>query len=166
MYRPHDWQSYFNPRPPARGATWTMSRRTRRTRFQSTPPCAGGDCAEFKARRLVINISIHAPLRGGRPLYIISPSAHAVFQSTPPCAGGDIVIGISSVPIFNFNPRPPARGATVASCLQNLLMIFQSTPPCAGGDQTPLCQNNGVNISIHAPLRGGRLPIRRLAPAG
>ncbi len=34
---------------------------------------------------------------------------------------------------------------------------FQSTPPCAGGDARKSDHRNGITISIHAPLCGGRL---------
>ena len=82
---------------------------------------------------------------------------HLKFQSTPPCAGGDQLHNLVDLHIQNFNPRPPVRGATLASLRAILLKgisihaplcggrlprffmpgavaVFQSTPPCAGGD--------------------------------
>ena len=126
-------KSDFNPRPPARGATF----------------CERVSMDEYR-------ISIHAPLRGGRPLLPDSSRMHRYFnprppargatciyvldggaipfQSTPPCAGGDIG-SIAKVRWgVDFNPRPPARGAT--NYLRKPITDFL--------------------ISIHAPLRGGR----------
>ena len=57
----------------------------------------------------------------------------------------------------NFNPRPPARGATAERGRKPYNRQFQSTPPCAGGDFADLWQESIDKISIHAPLRGGRL---------
>jgi len=56
------------------------------------------------------------------------------FQSTPPCAGGD---NISKKPVgvnFSFQSTPPVRGATFSDLVRYMLQ----------------------NISIHAPLCGGR----------
>ena len=104
--------SYFNPRPLRGGRPRTTHEKSWTSRFQSTPPCAGGDCLPLVSDFWDLSISIHAPLRGGRLQslhYVIHPH---LFQSTPPCAGGD------------------------SECSRLLLREsrFQSTPPCAGGD--------------------------------
>ena len=106
-------------------------------------------------------ISIHAPLRGRlekclsghffqayfnpRPLAgatwcKLDFAAALLFQSTPPCGGDYGFFGPCSW-IWHFNPRPLA-GATSSR------------------------QNHGFvkKISIHAPLRGRRVPDHRLDP--
>ena len=59
---------YFNPRPPVRGATAGHGRAGPHKQFQSTPPCAGGDDDSANID-LLVKISIHAPLCGGRRLW-------------------------------------------------------------------------------------------------
>ena len=80
---------YFNPRPPVRG------------------PPAGGVQAVHRE-----HISIHAPLCGGRLFRYLFHEAFNGFQSTPPCAGGDARLRCRCCSSWNFNPRPPVRGAT------------------------------------------------------
>ena len=123
----------FNPRPPARGATLVDGCGLFSPGFQSTPPCAGGDIAAFPFERILI-ISIHAPLRGGRRRSCAFMTHTPKFQSTPPCAGGDDSVQRAKNATQDFNPRPPARGATFHDSCDTMADIFQSTPPCAGGD--------------------------------
>ena len=58
--------SYFNPRPLRGGRPRTTHEKSWTSRFQSTPPCAGGDCLPLVSDFWDLSISIHAPLRGGR----------------------------------------------------------------------------------------------------
>ena len=126
--------SYFNPRPPVRGATGVHRLAFKYFKFQSTPPCAGGDLARM-----------------------IELAGNIKFQSTPPCAGGDVHSRRHKIQCLDFNPRPPVRGATLASINANLKRgLFQSTPPCAGGDFVQRFREGVYLISIHAPLCGGR----------
>ena len=80
-------------------------------------------------------ISIHAPLRG-RPKEAAASATAAAFQSTPPC-GGDLA---------SSNSLMRQQG-------------FQSTPPC-GGDVYQARWDRGLQISIHAPLRGRQIRLR------
>ena len=115
---------------PLRGRQEAESSRSRRKRFQSTPPC-GGDCTTREK---------------GSWSYLI-------FQSTPPC-GGDHFHSIHGPSHPDFNPRPLA-GATKLAALEMPPAGFQSTPPC-GGDLKAAQQIRNYEISIHAPLRGRR----------
>ena len=81
------------------------------------------------------SISIHVPLRGGRQERQTIICVALVFQSTSPYAGDDRISRKTKIPLTNFNPRPPTRGTT-----QKQRYDF---PRCT--------------ISIHVPLRGGRL---------
>ena len=63
------------------------------------------------------------------------------FQSTSPYAGDDYTTTSLTYGMINFNPRPPTRGTT-----QLLFGIGQ-----------------GGIISIHVPLRGGRLAGHTIA---
>ena len=117
-----------------RGATLSRPRKNAEIQFQSTPPCAGGDCP-CCGRYQQNCISIHAPLCGGRPLDCSGLIMYFLqFQSTPPCAGGD----------------------KTAHMIFTRICKFQSTPPCAGGDSLTSCISAFCLISIHAPLCGGR----------
>ena len=52
-----------------------------------------------------------------------------------PREGGDFLLTYGSAAICDFNPRPPARGATQVTGLDTMgNEIFQSTPPREGGD--------------------------------
>ena len=77
-------------------------------------------------------ISIHAPPRGGRH------SANRLLEY-----------------LRHFNPRPPARGATlmeIGSIIENL---FQSTPPREGGDRSCLQPLSKSWIFQSTPPREG-----------
>ena len=69
-----------------------------------------------------------------------------LFQSTPPREGGDETVKGRKTKKHNFNPRPPARGATAPKD-ENLLNddTFQSTPPREGGD-------DGRQVQAPAPV--------------
>ncbi len=101
----------FNPRPPVRGATQSANCQQNIYRFQSTPPCAGGDVDSIAGLAGIV-ISIHAPLCGGRP---VPPSPDTVihyFNPRPPVRGATLpVLRTVSTKLY-FNPRPPVRGAT------------------------------------------------------
>ena len=119
----------FQSTPPCGGDPSAASGSATAAAFQSTPPC-GGD-KRSKHFGYLCKISIHAPLRGRHPHWIMSValvviSIHAplrgrrfvvltwgwttTFQSTPPC-GGDVVVGAGGSGGTDFNPRPLA-GAT------------------------------------------------------
>ena len=55
---------YFNPRPPARGATNKKQMEELRNIFQSTPP-ARGATNDLETAFAALKISIHAPREGG-----------------------------------------------------------------------------------------------------
>ena len=79
MYR----RKNFNPRPPTRGTTVAIGMTAETYAFQSTSPYAGDDS---KYPRIADRsaISIHVPLRGGRP-HVSKPRATPeIFQSTSP----------------------------------------------------------------------------------
>ena len=124
----------FNPRPPVRGATTITARFGYLTLFQSTPPCAGGDQPE-----------------------LLHNHTSKIFQSTPPCAGGDIQGNNQQTINFDFNPRPPVRGATAAAQQDKQHNYFNPRPPVRGATRQEQLARNNSEISIHAPLCGGRL---------
>ena len=83
----------------------------------------------------------------------------AGFQSTPPCAGGDEDDIKMLKKDFNFNPRPPARGATYFRQAVYALFTISIHAPLRGGRQLHYVIVTVAIISIHAPLRGGRLVV-------
>ena len=129
--------------------------------FQSTSPCAGDDMFDaikqgapsisihvpLRGGRLqamhysnaLAFISIHVPLRGGRLSAINETKWRSIFQSTSPYAGDAFHHFRESRNVINFNPRPPTRGTT----------------------SHRLRQCSSCCISIHVPLRGGRLDSKR-----
>ena len=81
-----------------------------------------------------VEISIHAPHEGERPMRFVNKVVAKIFQSTLPTRGSDFcgLVGMQSTK--NFNPRSPRGGATVVSV----------------PGVTDIC------ISIHAPHEGER----------
>ena len=132
---------YFNPRPPVRGATACYHTMRCHSPFQSTPPCAGGDCG-FQVLSALRGISIHAPLCGGRRKQRSVEKIFLDFNPRPPVRGATAKIPKGAKYLYDFNPRPPVRGATIV-------------------DNAIYCI---IRISIHAPCAGGDIAVRRLYP--
>ena len=110
-----------------------MTIRMRSLRFQSTPPARGATGAQHLPGD-PRHISIHAPREGGDMGVVCRVVGGVIFQSTPPARGATPAKHAGIRARRNFNPRPPARGAT--------LMVSVDTPT--------------AYISIHAPREGGR----------
>ena len=105
----------------------------------------------------------------------ICPFCDSVFQSTPLCEGRR-PRARASCSLASFNPRPSARGDLELPRGPLPTNKFQSTPLCEGRpgpavtwkcsrqfQSTPLCEGRlapefrdvaGLDVSIHAPLRG------------
>lgn len=99
------------------------------TLFQPTPPArgtTGGDHLPIPQ----YHISIHAPARG------------ATLRVHDSESQGE-----------NFNPPPPARGATTAGIGTNLYLAFQSTSHTRGATGRGHSDADGQSISIHSPAR-------------
>ena len=147
------------------------------TTFQSTPPCAGGDVfhlrqpcdmSYFNPRPPVRgathkvytttkyrNISIHAPLCGGRPQLVDVAPIFAYFNPRPPVRGATSRTRQHLAQDL-FQSTPPCAGGDGKKSLDTRIVEFQSTPPCAGGDFPADIKDFALIISIHAPLCGGR----------
>ena len=133
-FRHRSGRHYFNPRPPTRGTTcWTYNSK-RAFSISIHVPLRGGRPDGLNEHDYDRWISIHVPLRGGRPYNKHTDINTDIFQSTSPYAGDDGFFLLCLVVYLYFNPRPPTRGTTRAT-------------------------NAAINhqrISIHVPLRGGR----------
>ena len=101
----------FQSTPPARGATKFHAGTSSKRKFQSTPPARGATFTKSRNCVLMSLISIHAPREGG--------DVHKIPELR--------------VDVLNFNPRPPAKGATDREASAHYF----------------------VDISIHAPREGG-----------
>ena len=170
---------HFNPRSPVRGATAPCPP-VGDSRFQSTPPCAGGDDM-VGVMQALYDISIHAPLCGGRRRRAIERCRHSAISIHAPLCGGrhihliqdgaetDISIHAplcGGRPQFNiflqssgldFKPRPPVRGATMRQFYRLLTIRISIHAPLCGGRQSVRSNTDlPPTISIHAPLCGGR----------
>jgi len=84
-------------------------------------------------------------------------SSIKLFQSTPLYARGDVLHRSSNYSASYFNPRPSTRGATLVNLIDRTRTRFQSTPLYARGDNCRCDFFIDKRISIHAPLREGRL---------
>ena len=155
----------FNPRPPLPGGDAPgRPLPIVSTKFQSTPPVAGGRCrraARTSCRRSRFQST--PPVAGGR----CSVSLEIVgfpylFQSTPPVAGGRCAARDSASPErCCFNPRPPLPGgdASLSYDQWHYVLVSIHAPRCRGAmlkgraDTTPM-----YAVSIHAPrCRGAML---------
>ena len=149
--------------------------------FQSTPPARG---ATLRGRLSIhsILISIHAPRKGGDRAFLYAPARHQIFQSTPPARGatglwsksmlpswisihaprkgGDVGVAAEGMYRINFNPRPPQGGRRENTRRRFRWLIFQSTPPARGATVIVQHPEKPLDISIHAPRKGGddRIP--------
>ena len=106
------YPSHFNPRPPVRGATRNAKICLKyRCDFNPRPPVRG---ATFPAcsQKLIVKISIHAPLCGGRQQGVTAVRAQAAISIHAPLRGGRPFNVLFHDHRSHFNPRPPARGAT------------------------------------------------------
>ena len=105
--------------------------------FQSTHPCTGCD---------------HSPWP--------TSSFASQFQSTHLCAGCDIDGCTIIINSQRFQSTHPCAGCDTICTVKDLFArLFQSTHPCAGCDLARRGQATvALRISIHAPLRGVRLP--------
>ena len=72
-----------------------------------------------------------------------------------PRKGGDVSAWHLYIPAGYFNPRPPARGATVLATVPTQLMAISIHAPRKGGDPDAVDQTMMCLISIHAPREGG-----------
>ncbi len=142
----------FQSTPPCGGRQEIVDQVLERVGFQSTPPC-GGRHAELPYHVLIVDVSIHAPVRGAtcqkRP-----PAFSCLCFNPRPRAGGDLTWLTWGMSLSRFQSTPPCGGRP-ASPDQALTHSGFNPRPRAGGDQHHLrlkCIYGGV--SIHAPVRG------------
>ena len=106
-------RGHFNPRSPARGATGVNSEKFSELQISIHAPPHGERLTDNPYCDLTDGISIHAPPHGERLSPEPIPASAPLFQSTLPRTGSDadaiFIIGI----FYYFNPRSPARGATI-----------------------------------------------------
>ena len=150
--------------------------------FQSTSPC-GGRHAVDGGMCETCHISIHVPLRGTTHTSAAAMCVPIQFQSTSPCGGrhGAVYRRASRLKISihvplrgttleirgrgekagNFNPRPLAGDDTVTDSDNKTVTAFQSTSPCGGRHASSSKRPTIGSISIHVPLRGTTMIMRR-----
>ncbi len=175
--------SYFNPRPPLRGATLLHSRFNLLLPISIHAPLAGSDC---RAWRILVSrplISIHAPLAGS-DLALINGETEDDISIHAPLAGSDYIPPSHSFQPLYFNPRSPCgerhppdcSGAQQtphfnprSPCGERLgsvkttrrILTISIHAPLAGSDAVEVRVGAGLGISIHAPLAGSDLLPRR-----
>ena len=142
--------SIHAPRAGRDAPSWTQRPSARR--FQSTRPVRGAT-VDLRDGVHELLISIHAP-RAGRDwldailICLTGISIHA------PRAGRDSKCGKPARRSSNFNPRAPcgARPSVLGTIVG--WVSFQSTRPVRGATQRHRPQDQGRQISIHAPRAG------------
>ena len=138
-FRHRSGRHYFNPRPPTRGTTcWTYNSK-RAFSISIHVPLRGGRPDGLNEHDYDRWISIHVPLRGGRPYNKHTDINTDIFQSTSPYAGDDGFFLLCLVVYLYFNPRPPTRGTTPKKEIDQKQFEFQSTSPYAGDDNRQRC---------------------------
>ena len=83
-------------------------------------------------RRVVFEISIHAPREGGDDKFPRSQLGLAVISIHAPREGGDAADMEETKRQAAFQSTPPARGATLLTEYEAATGLFQSTPPARG----------------------------------
>ena len=166
----------FNPRAPygarpSRASCWSSFRRP----FQSTRPIRGATSWSIRQNSSPANFNPRAPY-GARLLMDYYTLADLKFQSTRPIRGAtgsrpvsvaarqisihaphtgrDESWSAASEAIFKFQSTRPIRGATADRPALLLRRPFQSTRPIRGATQRHRPQDQGRQISIHAPHTG------------
>ena len=76
-------------------------------------PLCGGRHEIPDCDMIVFDISIHAPLCGGRLHCFLFRIRCDYFNPRPPVRGATMVRIETASSFSNFNPRPPVRGATL-----------------------------------------------------
>ena len=105
-------------------------------------------------RRVVFEISIHAPREGGDSGSSVRRISEFYFNPRPP-RGGRRLTCTHRPDIKYFNPRPPRGGRLQRHIAMQHGATFQSTPPARGATAIQCFWSWGLSISIHAPREGG-----------
>ena len=116
-------------------------------------PRAGRDCFQNNQMCFFLDFSIHAP-RVGRdvnstPRY--SPKYN--FNPRAPCGARQASRGRCSR-AQDFNPRAPCGARPSAASARTIAVLFKSTRPVWGATSVIFYDDQGYNISIHAPRVG------------
>ena len=98
----------FNPRLPAREATFTAGHERMCVCVFNPRPRAGGDLGHENQLRVTV-VSIHAPRAGGDANDAGRQAQMGCFNPRPPRGGRRTRLGGKPVP-SRFNPRPPRGG--------------------------------------------------------
>ena len=168
--RPH----YFNPRSPygerllsllgmiypltfqstlpLRGATNIDRQNACSSAFQSTLPLRGATFISHPVK-ILVPISIHAPLTGSDPSAVSPHFMRSYFNPRSPYGERPFRFGWS-FPAGYFNPRSPYGERLMVSTSLWSAEVFQSTLPLRGATIVQLQFLPCFIISIHAPLTG------------
>ena len=126
--RPRLAQRLVSIHAPARGATFTRSRKLVLRGFQSTHPMRGATCTGCNVYRDRL-ISIHAPARGATVCPPVAQALVRAFQSTHP-RGVRQLMQDRLIAEYKVSIHAPARGATSRRTRKaRTLRRFQSTHP-------------------------------------
>ena len=166
---------------PAWGATKVRRRRPWRMRCFNPRPRVGGDDLVDGVDVDVLPVSIHAPAWGATGLALVAALV-SKFQSTPP-RGGRRGIAAGGEQAEEVSIHAPAWGATAGANASSIDSLkFQSTPPRGGrpgfavilpapggfnprprvgGDCEEGNEEEGCEVSIHAPAWGATWQVER-----
>ena len=105
-----------------------------------------------------IGISTHAPRTGGDLLDFVPLANIYEFQPTPPAQGATRESGCRCAMLLHFNPRPPHRGRPPTASKNSQKVHFNPRPPHRGRLYQLHYAGLTCRISTHAPRTGGDLP--------
>ena len=116
-------------------------------------PLAGGRHPIVELLPTIVPISIHAPREGGDPdLYVQRPDG-GHFNPRPP-RGGRLSVDTTFRSRVDFNSRPPRGGRHLYVYLPRTPQTFQSTPPARGRLQCLVDQLPQLGFQSTPPARG------------
>ena len=147
---------YFNPRPPHRGRPPALRIMSALWNFNPRPPHRGRPFLPLRQRHCQY-ISTHAPRTGGDLCLCCGLFFPQEFQPTPPAQGATCSRrGLATRE--KFQPTPPAQGATKGFILLFKGIKISTHAPRTGGDLHPGGSGGSLPISTHAPRTGGDEP--------
>ena len=148
---------YFNPRSPHGERLRHGTSLPLRDDFNPRSPHGERLCARKEGSH-DLQISIHAPRTGSDINMVTKDTTAAQFQSTLPARGATLATCVQ-LACNLFQSTLPARGATCYRKQLRAEWAFQSTLPARGATCAVDQPHAGDGISIHAPRTGSDAPF-------
>ena len=148
----------FQPTPPAQGATPGIYEPVIGSRISTHAPRTGGDDSLVAGNRGSAEFQPTPPAQGATFCLLHLQMGKGI-STHAPRTGGDTEVSHGSWSYTNFNPRPPHRGRPMCSDGTRQTYEFQPTPPAQGATQAGHQRYLHQHISTHAPRTGGDIGV-------